>query len=286
MGFNDKKVIALLLFIVIISFSIFSEYKSGKKNGFKEGLDDDDVPDCTDEDVPYCSHTVNDEDSYYGTSNYNDLLFNAVPESCPACPTVLDAHTHHSSELDDNTTVSNSITGDDSTTNGSINQVTQSQNINNLNQQSTNVNQQSTNTSNVENTEQSSNETTNITNTNVYNTEANTTTNNSNPQENVSNTGMTNSNTGMMNSSMNGNTNQKNQDDEINRLKGEISRLKQQSNFSGNNNDHCPPCPSCERCPEPAFTCEKKINYRSPNVGNYLPMPLLNDFSSFDNNKP
>lgn len=43
----------------------------------------------------------------------------------------------------------------------------------------------------------------------------------------------------------------------------------------------CPPCPACERCPEPAFTCEKVINYRSPAAGEYLPIPVLNDFSSF-----
>jgi len=43
----------------------------------------------------------------------------------------------------------------------------------------------------------------------------------------------------------------------------------------------CPPCPACERCPEPAFTCEKVVNYKSPSSKQYLPMPVLNDFSSF-----
>lgn len=45
--------------------------------------------------------------------------------------------------------------------------------------------------------------------------------------------------------------------------------------------DSCPPCPACERCPEPAFDCKKVPNYRSPNIGQYLPMPILNDFSTF-----
>lgn len=45
--------------------------------------------------------------------------------------------------------------------------------------------------------------------------------------------------------------------------------------------DSCPPCPACERCPEPAFTCEKVVNYRSPAASQYLPIPVLNDFSSF-----
>ena len=53
----------------------------------------------------------------------------------------------------------------------------------------------------------------------------------------------------------------------------------QQNNSPGS--DHCPPCPACERCPEPAFECKKVPNYKSPASSNYLPMPVLNDFSSF-----
>tara|TARA_Y100001970_G_C14195503_1_gene837860 strand:+ start:132 stop:980 length:849 start_codon:yes stop_codon:yes gene_type:complete len=45
--------------------------------------------------------------------------------------------------------------------------------------------------------------------------------------------------------------------------------------------EKCPPCPACERCPEPAFECKKVPNYKSPASDNYLPMPVLNDFSSF-----
>ena len=40
------------------------------------------------------------------------------------------------------------------------------------------------------------------------------------------------------------------------------------------------PCPACARCPEPAFDCKKVPNYRSGNV-DYLPRPVLTDFSSF-----
>ena len=46
-------------------------------------------------------------------------------------------------------------------------------------------------------------------------------------------------------------------------------------------NNTCPPCPACERCPEPAFDCKKVPNYSSPAIGQYLPMPILNDFSKF-----
>jgi hypothetical protein len=66
--------------------------------------------------------------------------------------------------------------------------------------------------------------------------------------------------------------------------------LKRQKSFydrsssSENVSSQCPPCPACERCPEPAFTCEKVINYKSPSSKQYLPMPVLNDFSSFPSN--
>jgi hypothetical protein len=42
----------------------------------------------------------------------------------------------------------------------------------------------------------------------------------------------------------------------------------------------CPPCPACARCPEPAFECKKVPNYNAMN-NDYLPAPVLNDFSQF-----
>lgn len=50
--------------------------------------------------------------------------------------------------------------------------------------------------------------------------------------------------------------------------------------YAKNDNTKCPPCPPCARCPEPAFDCKKVPNYASPNP-DYLPMPVLNSFSSF-----
>jgi hypothetical protein len=61
---------------------------------------------------------------------------------------------------------------------------------------------------------------------------------------------------------------------EIEKLKEQLKELKK---FDGN----CPPCPACERCPEPSFDCKKVPNYRSTSVGDYLPIPVLNDFSRF-----
>ena len=41
-----------------------------------------------------------------------------------------------------------------------------------------------------------------------------------------------------------------------------------------------PPCPPCARCPEPSFECKKVPNYKSTNQ-QYLPKPMLTDFSQF-----
>ena len=45
--------------------------------------------------------------------------------------------------------------------------------------------------------------------------------------------------------------------------------------------EKCPPCPACARCPEPAFECKKVPNYNSAGSSQYLPMPVVSDFSSF-----
>ena len=55
--------------------------------------------------------------------------------------------------------------------------------------------------------------------------------------------------------------------------------------YKNNNNDpdsapKCPPCPACARCPEQPFECKKVPNYNAIN-DNYLPQPIINDFSSF-----
>jgi len=44
--------------------------------------------------------------------------------------------------------------------------------------------------------------------------------------------------------------------------------------------EKCPPCPACARCPEPSFECKKVPNYNAIN-NEYLPQPIVNDFSRF-----
>ena len=42
----------------------------------------------------------------------------------------------------------------------------------------------------------------------------------------------------------------------------------------------CQPCPPCARCPEPSFECKKVPNYAADTT-NFLPRPVLTDFSTF-----
>lgn len=43
----------------------------------------------------------------------------------------------------------------------------------------------------------------------------------------------------------------------------------------------CPPCRPCGRCPEPSFECKKVPNYDAGMKNEYLPRPILADFSQF-----
>jgi len=43
----------------------------------------------------------------------------------------------------------------------------------------------------------------------------------------------------------------------------------------------CPACPPCGRCPEQPFECKKVPNYNAASSSSYLPVPVLNDFSTF-----
>lgn len=246
--FRDKKIIALLLLVVIVAFSVLSEYNVSsmlmqkvkrRSETVKEGYSDP-PPACqTNENVPGCSYDIKDDDSLYSynaTDNNYILKTEIVPPVCPACPTLLNNHGH---------------------------ETTYPQGKEALSEETNIISQTSTNEE-ITNTE-------NITNTNVFNT----TTNQGSTNQDSTNQDSTNS--------IIPNGDSSSYLEEIERLKEEIKQLKESK--SNENDDSCPPCPPCERCPEPSFTCEKVLNYRSPNVGNYLPLPVLNDFSTFDNSK-
>lgn len=281
MFFKDCTLIALLLFVIIIVFAFLSynkqlELMSSYKEGNENMSGDDDIPTCGggDSDPPGCYNTVLDYDVYnYDSTSYwamdddNYILkTQIVPPVCPSCPTSLIDHQH--GELDS----SGSSSGSGEFSNNVDSNNTEITNINDIEQTSISNNE---NTSTTNNNQQMSN---------VYNVTNNTSYSGENEQGKSGgnkNDGSFGSILGNGSSSSGNGKSMQEYENEINRLKGEISKLKQGGNGSYSGNGECPPCPACERCPEPAFTCEKVINYRSPNVGEYLPLPVLNDFSTF-----
>ena len=203
-----NKYILLLLFVVVVLFSLLGS--------FSEGFDDMPVPLCKDKE---CSG-----DDYI-------LKSQIVPPVCPACPGFLgtDDSDEKGSPIDDTPTKDNIV----------------SEKVIEKEQEKTNKNKESR-----FNFKQTIEET-------------------KNSLPNMFEKDINDNNKGIFGSRMN----QK----DINEYDNEISKLKE---LKGNNGN-CPPCPACERCPEPSFDCKKVPNYRSTSVGNYLPMPVLNDFSSF-----
>jgi hypothetical protein len=48
-----------------------------------------------------------------------------------------------------------------------------------------------------------------------------------------------------------------------------------------NGDGKCPPCPACQRCPEPIVECTKTVNYSAARDASLLPVPIIDDFSKF-----
>jgi len=227
-----NKYILLLLFAVVVLFSLLGS--------FSEGFDDMPVPLCKDKE---CSG-----DDYI-------LKSQVVPPVCPACPGFLgtDDSDEKGSPIDDTSTKDNIVSEkviekgspiDDTSTKDNI----VSEKVIEKEKEKTNKNKES-----KFNFKQTIEETKNSI-PNMFEKE---------------NDGVK----GIFESRMN----QK----DINEYDSEISKLKERLKELKGNNGNCPPCPACERCPEPSFDCKKVPNYRSTSVGNYLPMPVLNDFSGF-----
>ena len=295
MFFKKNKIIAIVLLVVIIVFAYLGHMNLIKDGIILEGMDnneeeeedtqDDVVPTCTGTGplAPGCYNNVLSDDVY----NYNPypnnkyikddnyiLKTQIVPPVCPACPSVINKHGHDGNPNEDDNTFT-----DDNLEEEMINDYS-----NNSSNEETNISNEETNISNQE-YDSTQNTTTNITNNTTYNQQ------NQNNSRNGRDKGREGGSGGRGGGGLFGNigggggrggSSNNNSQKEIDRLKGEIKRLKQSRD--GGTSDHCPPCPTPARCPEQSFTCQKVINYRSPNVGNLLPMPVLYDFSSFKDN--
>lgn len=249
MLFKTNLVEILLLLIVIIAFAWIGVHKQmvvSYNSDIIENMDSqDEVPKCSGfPNVPGCHDTVISDYDPYSYDSKYILKTQVVPPVCPACPSVINNH-EHGNNLYDGLVDENGISV-----------VQESTEINQEAQVSNSSNEEYTSVTNIENT---------------------TINNNDDDKKNKKDKNDKNRNDNNNNTIANNNI-----------LSDEI--LKRQRSFydrgssSENVSSQCPPCPACERCPEPAFTCEKVINYKSPSSKQYLPMPVLNDFSSFPSN--
>ena len=257
MIFKQRPLLVVLLLFIIITFAFLASMRSTSSNQVKENFEGEthDVPSCSDDKSPGCYASVMDE-SIWDSANFNDsedylLKTEIVPPVCPACPSVVNQHSH------------DGVVGEEG-------------------QKLTGSDYKETNITNINNEE-------NIFNENVENVSSDVSIQET--RQNPNQQSFDSQNQSSQNSSNRDNQKQisdsmlKQYEKTISDLRGELSNLKQSNgNNSGNgNNGNCAPCPAPMRCPEPAFSCQKVINYKSPSAGQYLPMPVLNDFSTFKN---
>lgn len=245
MLFKQKPLLVVLLLFIIFTFAFLASVRSEPLSySIKEGMD---VPACSDNRAPGCYATVMDES--YWDNQFNDsddylLKTEIVPPVCPACPSVINQHSHD----------------------GEVGSETERLAGSNYNE---------TNITNINNEETVVNENNENVDTEVIVQEQ------VQPQQETNNSqqgqGQDQNNQQQISDSL-----LKQYEKTISDLRGELSNLKQSNgNTSNESNGNCAPCPAPMRCPEPAFSCQKVINYRSPSAGQYLPMPVLNDFSTF-----
>lgn len=253
MIFRQRPLLVVLLLVIIIVFAFISSWNAQILHprpllgSLREGLTPltTNVPLCQSDDVPGCYATVQDDsDSSSFDTSYMDkylLKTELIPPVCPACPSVVNQHSHDG----ETTSEGSSLNGTD---------------ISDTEQNITNITNEET-----------------IVNNNIENVDSTVKITEEEKKNNKGKTGATFTDSMLQN-----------YEKTISDLKGQIKNLQQKTsgdNSSGKaGNGECPPCPAPTRCPEPAFSCQKVINYRSPSVGQYLPMPVLNDFSTFPDN--
>ena len=269
-----NKMMMLLFLVVTFVFSFigsqratvenYDSYEDDVNSDETKETDEDKPPPCGSDNVPSCYATVQyqDYDQYSNQNNDLDKDYNyilktqIVPPVCPACPAVLNNHEH--AKVEDETEEKKQETEEEKEKTSSSSEINTETNYeSNSTSSETNINQE-------QNYSQQSNET-------------KVSTENSNNNTNTTNYYLENSN-----NNLSGSTSGYGLSNNVSELRGQIKQLQQKlSSGNGSNGGECPPCPACARCPEPAFTCQKVPNYRSQNIGSYLPIPVVNDFSTF-----
>ena len=268
MIFKERPLLIVLLLCIIIFFACLGAMKQNCKTIEGMSSETENVPLCSNSAVPGCYSTVMDSAIWNGTEDLGNnyiLKTEIVPPVCPACPSVINQHSHDGDVTSENEKLSGSeLYSNDETTSGDTSETT-TNDVQNSEENNINAESNVTNITNEENIYNQSVE--NVNTEQIIGNTVNTPQTTSSGQDKVSQT--------MLDS----------YEKTINDLKGQIKELQQtNSPRQKTENGECPPCPAPERCPEPAFSCQKVINYRSPSVGQYLPMPVLNDFSTFNQN--
>jgi hypothetical protein len=246
------KMVFIMLLVVIFTFAVIGTHNMNILEGLENSTEN--VPTCANENVPSCYSTVQYEDyEQFDASkkmgNPDDYILKTqiVPPVCPACPSI--SNTLNGSKVDSKTGNNDEPADTDDMNNETKMQEQQQAQMQEQQQAQMQEQQQA----------QIQNQ---ATSTNV-----NVTVPAMQQQQKMPNASM------FPSQSDSGN---------VDALKQQIKQLKQQMNQKGGDRSgECPPCPACERCPEAAFTCEKVPNYRSSQIGSYLPIPVVNDFSTF-----
>jgi hypothetical protein len=289
---NKVKVLIIILIAVTILFAILGTFNL---YAFKEGMDD----------VPKCSGSLSDDEH---DSDYWALKSQIIPPVCPTCPYYdFEGSDSKGSDSKDskgskgwsglNIGNKDASKGDNNDNDNSIlNKITDNseQNKTQINQNVTDINQQSSQSQNI-NQDNSVNQDMSQSESTKEESKFNNLLGNNSIMFGSFGGGGSNSQTAtaggggslaVSTPASAGSTSQapysQGPDNQtlgmINDLKGSITKLNQQKTTD---TKECPACPACERCPEPAFECKKVPNYRSPSIDNYMPVPVLNDFSRF-----
>ena len=265
-----KNIIVIVLFSALL-FVILGAFNYTYHEGYKNN-------DSSDNDVPKCSDSLDNDDEQNLYDNWF-LKTKMVPPICPTCPYYFPVDGKGDDKKDDKKSETDEKSETKKNTEKVNTQVDQSgyQNDNSVNQR---LNNQVDNSINQKLNNQVDNS--------VNNQNDNSVNQNIKQQQSADN--KWNNLFGNNSITFGGNSTSQGQP---NYNTSQIGTLAGSGQAPYNNNspvstpaaagnkDSCPPCPACERCPEPAFECKKVPNYRSSSMNNYMPVPVLNDFSRF-----
>ena len=269
-------IIFLLLGIIIVSCLLFLVFtnKEGYTDATASASGDDDLFTSLDDDVPGCDSTDSRVPGCYQSvqTDYNDFTSDFLRDDnyilktqivTPVCPS--DPYTPFESTISEN--------NEDASSNISFSDFSAFLNSKYTKDTSSNIINGSDGSFNIYN---------NITNT-TYKTE------NISPGEqpkidpsSISNWTLTNPHTNNLNNANNTTELSDNKyKSETPEAASNIPNNTSQPSTIDESKSTCPPCPSCQRCPDPVVECKRVINYKNPNAASKLPVPIIDDFSNF-----